>query len=1260
MGHAMAFNHPALRHLCGGLLLTAASIASCHAVALSDAPIFSNVSVPGNLALALSVEYPTAISVANLGDYSHSATYLGYFDPAKCYTYTYDSSAPDNSYFQPSGKGGGSSGHDCAGRWSGNFMNWVSMPTIDPFRWVLTGGYRATDTANLTILQKAYGAPLGKAEINYPYRGTNIGAGNAITGSDVSRITPFSGTIFNSRIWGRGVQMQFSTANTNDYQSDNPPNQVHYGAGMSNSGNYVVRIRVRVCDSSSSAGGLEDNCVKYGDNYKPEGLMQKYSNKIRYSAFGYLNQGGDTRQGAVLRAQMGFIGPTKPVAMSTTPETNSVAEWNGTTGVMTANPDSALAASSAVTNSGVMNYLNQFGNYSSSYMTYDNVSELFYAVVRYFQNLGNVPEWTDNATIAQKDNFPAPSRWTDPILYACQKNFILGIGDSNTHYDVNTAGNAGLTNQNGATRVMPAAVLADTFNLSAQWTTAIEKAEGLTGRGMRYGENPGSEFIAGLAYGNHINDIRADLTGKQSIDTYWMDVMEGQYAQDKNPYWLATKYGGFSVSAGFDTIAPPVLQDSWWSSGTNISMYPRNNFSLANPAENRIERQRPNNYFLAGNANLMVEGLTRAFNSIAASVNAYTTAVMPSSHVISNAGTTSYSASYSNEYWSGTVKAATLSFTSSGSALIDIWSTGSTMGTQLSGAGWDSSRVVVTWNKDGTGGPAGVPFRLNSLSAGMKAALDTSYVSGDDSSNYLNYLRGDKSNEIGTTSGLHVYRTRSGALGDVVNSKLVLSAAPAMRYSEAYNKGYAQFKSDYALRTPLVLFGANDGMLHALNGNTSGNGAGQEVFAYIPSQTFYGPDGSTAAHANTNGLAALGDPAYAHRYYVDATPQVFDIDFSQTVGALQTQASWKTLVVGGMGKGGKGFYALDITDPSAMRTEAGAASKVLWEISNSTPGFENLGYSFGLPMMVKTAKYGWTLIFTSGYNNADGKGYLFLVNPRSGDLLETMATPTAAPGMAQASAFIKNYADGTADAVYAGDLNGQLWRFDLTKTLGAYDAPVVLFQAESPDGGSQPITVAPIPEIHPTTKNRVILFGTGQFLDGQDVSLKKRQSFYAVTDGNNSAFANAPSTTLTRSNLAAVASLTTQVSIPSSARGWYYDLGRENGVAWRMTVTPTAADGVAVFTAMLTSGDACSPAGKGLAYAVDYSSGYSVLTNPKGELLAYVGLNSTPTDNVLLKVEGVLRGSVGDITGGTTELTLKRIASFAVRLINWRELNAVD
>ncbi len=1249
-----------LLRLIGIVALATSSTTAIHAVPLADAPLFSTMNVPGNLALALSVEYPTAISVANLGDYVHANTYLGYFDPDKCYSYTFVKDDPDSSYFQPAGK---ANNHTCSSKWSGNFMNWVSMQTIDPFRWALTGGYRATDTSTTTILQKAYGSAQGSASGNYPYRGTDLGTGNKLTGTDVVKVTPMTGTRFNTRLWGKGIDMVFSTANSTNYQNDSPSNLKHYGDGTSSSSNYYVKIRVKVCENTTASGGLESNCTRYGNNYKPEGLMQKYSDKIRYSAFGYLNQGGASRQGGVLRAKMGFIGPTQPVAMSTTPETNATKEWDGTTGIMVPNPDSALATASSVSNSGVMNYLNQFGNYSKGYMSYDNVSEMYYAAVRYFQNKGNVPEWTNGATLAQKDNFPAATNWSDPIIYSCQKNFILGIGDSNTHYDVATPQNNGIPN--AVTRAVPALVTADNFNKSWDWTGLVENAEGddVKSRNRRWGSSPGSEFIAGLAYGNHVFDIRPEtgMPGKQTIETYWMDVMEGQYAQDKNPYWLAAKYGGFKVPDDFDP-ANPTLAENTWSSGESITMYPRGQFSSSNPNSNTRTRLRPKNYFLAGNAGQMVQGLTNAFNSIAASVNAYTTAVTPTSNVISASGTTSYSASYGSEYWTGTVKAATLAFTSAGSSLTDLWSTDTSLQTQFAGTGWNTGRVVITWDKNHATSARGVPFRTASLSATLKTALDTTYVAGDDSSNYLNYLRGDKTNEVGTSGGTNAYRMRMSPLGDIVNSKIVLSTAPKMPYTEAYNLGYAAYKTAQSSRTPLVLFGANDGMLHALNGSTTGTNAGKEVFAYIPGQTFYGPDGTTSTQANSNGLAAIGNPAYVHRYYVDATPQVFDIDFKSTNGSTLSDNTWKTIVVGGLGKGGKGFYAIDITNPSDMSTETSAAGKVLWEISNTTTGFSHLGYSYGSPIMVKTAKYGWTLILTSGYNNDDDLGYLFLVNPATGALLETISTGAAAPGLAQASAFINDYTNGTADAVYVGDLNGKLWRFDLTKATGAYDTPVVLFQTASPDTGAQPITVAPIPEIHPNTRARTILFGTGKLLDGQDISLSQRQSFYAVLDGDNKVFAPAPTSALTRAELTQVSSLTTAVTLPADSRGWYYDLGVTNNIAWRIVVTPTAADGVALFTATLTSGDACSPAGQGRAYAVDYARGFSVLKNPNnnGEIVEFVALNSSPTDNVLFKVDGVLRGLIGDATGQTTELKLNTPGALGVRLINWREIKAVN
>jgi hypothetical protein len=125
-------------------------------VVLADQPVFAGGNVPGNLALTLSVEFPTAISVANLGNYVDNMTFAGYFDPVKCYTYMYNSATPAASYFQPTSFATGPNSHQCTGLWSGNFMNWATMQTIDPFRWALSGGYRSVDQAGLTILEKAW------------------------------------------------------------------------------------------------------------------------------------------------------------------------------------------------------------------------------------------------------------------------------------------------------------------------------------------------------------------------------------------------------------------------------------------------------------------------------------------------------------------------------------------------------------------------------------------------------------------------------------------------------------------------------------------------------------------------------------------------------------------------------------------------------------------------------------------------------------------------------------------------------------------------------------------------------------------------------------------------------------------------------------------------------------------------------------------------------------------------------------------------
>lgn len=418
-------------------------------VTLADQPVFTSVAVPGNVALALSVEFPTAISVAYSNrTYSQANTYIGYFDPNKCYAYQFTSGTggtlpafytpgtSDDNYFYPVGK---ANNRTCSGQWSGSFLNWAAMQTIDPFRWALTGGFRVVDTPSLTLLEKAWGSNQGSTA-NYP--DSSVSGATTLAGA-----TPFSSAAgIATRIWSLGNKMRFMTSAsgtpapnyTNTATPYDPSSTYNHGTL------YEIFIRVKVCDPSATAGGLEANCVQYGKNsYKPTGLMQQYSDKMRFSAFGYLNDSNLKRDGGVMRARQKFIGPTMPVPGST-PVGNTKAEWDPTTGVFITNPDpadasattSAIAAAGgtgSVTNSGVINYLNKFGELGSGvYKTYDNVSEMYYAVQRYFRKLGNVPAWTSltgaspaNIT-TYVDGFPVITNWDDPIQYSCQRNFIPG------------------------------------------------------------------------------------------------------------------------------------------------------------------------------------------------------------------------------------------------------------------------------------------------------------------------------------------------------------------------------------------------------------------------------------------------------------------------------------------------------------------------------------------------------------------------------------------------------------------------------------------------------------------------------------------------------------------------------------------------------------------------------------------------------------------------------------------------------------------
>jgi type IV pilus assembly protein PilY1 len=761
--------------------------------------------------------------------------------------------------------------------------------------------------------------------------------------------------------------------------------------------------------------------------------------------------------------------------------------------------------------------------------------------------------------------------------------------------------------------------------------------------------NNNSALMAGLAWHANTHDIRPDLPGKQTVQTYWLDILEYQTYKPNNQFYLATKFGGFKAPENFDPVAfsGSLPNDWWWTTGETVG-------SGSN------QQPRPDNYFTAAQPDQLIEGLTRAFASIAAALRAYTTSFSTSLPQVSIAGNASYSAQYDSENWTGEMVASSLSFDANDGTPSQTtqWTFSSKLAAQLAGNGWDTNRRVVTWS-----GTAGVPFRSGAggLTAAQLAALDTAYRTGNDSVDYLNYLRGQRLHEEGSAdpASSRAYRKRASLLADIVGSKARPVGPPSLPLSNGSNPGYGAFKAAYASRPTVVYVGANDGKLHAVDGRLTGTNAGKEIFAYVPSALFNGPTGTPAV----NGLAAVGNPSYQHRYFVNATPAAFDIDFGRTVGGTGT--NWRSVLIGGLGKGGKSWYAIDITDPATMTTEAAVASRVLWEFTDP-----DMGYTYGEPLVVKTRKYGWVVLLTSGYNNADGQGYIFIVNPRNGDLLEKIGTGAGLPGsqagLAHINAFALDRTDGTVDAAYAGDLLGNVWRLDLRADSGAYPAPQKLAELRNASNEAQPVTTRPLIEIDPRSGRRFVLLGTGRMLDTVDIGSTVQQSFYAIVDGTSTRFngaADLPTGVtfpIQRSHLADNTNLLDGITYNVGTQaGWYIELGTggPSSLGWRVVNDPSAAYGIVTFSSTLPSGDACNPAGSTRIYAVDFGSGRSVLTAPDDSYINYsTAMPSVVTDLRFFAVDGIARLIAGSDTGQLGSLRGRFGGAGGIRRLNWREL----
>lgn len=448
-----------------------------------------------------------------------------------------------------------------------------------------------------------------------------------------------------------------------------------------------------------------------------------------------------------------------------------------------------------------------------------------------------------------------------------------------------------------------------------------------------------------------------------------------------------------------------------------------------------------------------------------------------------------------------------------------------------------NDRLILSYKVQTTPPSTGISFKWANLSTSASGASQQMWlnngtvgsagtIAGDSrGQDRLNFIRGDRTKEASNYSASNTtatFRNRKHRQGDIVNSAIWYVGAPASGNSSS---SYGTFAADNRGRLPMLYVGGNDGMLHGFSAKD-----GTEKIAYVP-------------HGVVQNLSSLTNTSYEHRYYVDGSPLSGDVDIGTTA-----TPDWRTYLVGTLGAGGRGFFVLDVTKPGPLDatstipspatnfSEANAASLVVMDktaapISDAVPpskpadanAHADIGHIFGAPVVAesnqqlalqiaRTNNGRWAYITGNGYNSTNERPVL-LIQYLDGDK-SLKAIPAADIGSAEATGnglstpqLLDVNGDGSPDFVYAGDLRGNMWKFDISNVdpdqWGVAFSGSPLFTATYTSGGStsrQPITSPPVLRPNRTVGGLMVAFGTGQNLTEGDRSDTSVQTVYSILD----------------------------------------------------------------------------------------------------------------------------------------------------------------
>lgn len=1150
--------------------------------------------VPPNLLLDLALTHAAA-GAAYTGAYLPQQRYSGYFDARLCYRYPLRSqdglAAPDlraaTGYFSSIKRA--AAGHDCGGdSFSGNFLNWAGTSLLDLVRYALSGGDRVIDEAARTVLQRAY-LPAGDGGPDFYAHAVYFPRKLLRTG--VAAATPFGVTQLavvscrNRLLFGDGALAQEGSCDT-------PGRTGALG---------VYLARVQVCDPEE--GPLRpDLCMAYGKQYKPVGALQRQDGRVRIGVFSpWLAPpavSGEAAYGGPLRAPLAHLGLRRWPAPGFQPQDNPEAAWRPSTGVYARGEDGLAGGA-------VLAYLNTLGRsmpqQPGRYASAAPLAEILYESLRYLQ--GRQP----SAIGATPDDGLAFERvWLDPQQAACQRHAVLALADAGMAADRYVPGHRPVAAGQGVDSRARSVDAYSTPPLDVMAWTGLVGALESGGAGnpdplpalaaleqQSHGAHGASFHAAGLAYWSHMRAMRPARSGADSLARVSYHTADLQPAADSKPegpavtsavmpimtpLLLAAKYGGF-VDVNGDGQPFAVA-------GTN---------AVHGLNEWRSDGRWPRHYLPGNDPQALIAGLRALFLASDRATLAPTLAG-PSLLALASGAEEAYWFGSQLQLGDGTMQLARAALTVGADGAV-------APGKVLWRAGGDAPGAMrPVYTPDAQGRLLALDWpRLTAQQRSLFQPQEEAGQSGAMAPGeaLVRYLQGERAQEVGQSGGF--LRRRAGSLGAAPHGNLVYVGAPGLNRAGA---DYLLHRQRLLGRLKMLYLGANDGLLHAFDAVS-----GKELFAYLPQAL--APDVLAAAVTHDDGRPLL--------------------DGAAASADVLLNGRWATVLLSGMGGGARGLFALDVTDPLRF-----AHDGALWEFTDLDDGLIgnlrtppsvariNLGGKDG------ARRYRDVAVVGSGYNNTppDGKtrsaasaaaaifllaldkppgapwqlngNYFRLALPVTNDSATAEANPALA-GHALAPPALVAGDDGALAYLYAGDMQGNVWRLDLATGPPWKDGVgrKLVFVARDAQGARQPVTQQ-IKVAHAPGGGYLLLFGTGKLVEPADMwpAAFAPQSLYAVRDD-----LTALSPTRSRADLA-LRSLTQaedswrisgaelRYAGSESMHGWVLDLAGTAHSGERSVHSPVLAAGMAVFNTVLPGRDACArPATR--IYALDVLSGFA-------------------------------------------------------------------